>query len=56
MQSNSKKPKKFTNNAKKYKPGSHTDAITSLSLNHSNLSVLASGSIDTTVKIWDISK
>lgn len=30
--------------------------MTSLSLNHSNLSVLASGSIDTTVKIWDISK
>jgi len=56
MQSNSKKPKKFTNKVKKYKPGSHTDAITTLSLNHSNLSVLASGSIDTTVKIWDISK
>lgn len=56
MQQTSKKPKKFTNKAKKYRPGSHTDAVTSLSLNHSNLSVLASGSIDTTVKIWDISK
>jgi WD40 repeat protein len=30
--------------------------VTTLSLNCSNLSVLASGSIDTTVKIWDISK
>jgi len=51
-----KKVKKFTNQAKKYKAGSHTDAITTLSLNHSNLSVLASGSVDSTVKIWDISK
>ena len=51
-----KKPKKFSNQNKKYKPGSHTDAVTSLSLNHSNLTVLGSGSIDNTVKIWDISK
>jgi periodic tryptophan protein 1 len=56
IQQTSKKPKKFTNKAKKYRAGSHTDSVTSLSLNHSNLSVLASGSIDTTVKIWDISK
>jgi periodic tryptophan protein 1 len=56
IQQSSKKPKKFTNSSKKYKTGSHTDAVTSLSLNCSNLSVLASGSIDTTVKIWDISK
>lgn len=56
MQQTSKKPKKFTNKAKKYRPGSHTDSVTTLSLNHSNLSVLASGSIDTTVKIWDIAK
>lgn len=52
----SKKVKKFSNKAKKYRPGSHTDAVTSLSLNHSNLGVLASASIDTTLKIWDISK
>ena len=56
MEQKKKKVKKFTNQNKKYKPGSHTDAITSLSLNHSNLSVLASGSVDSTVKIWDISK
>lgn len=56
IQQSSKKPKKFTNQPKKYRPGSHTDSVTTLSLNHSNLSVLASGSIDTTVKIWDISK
>jgi periodic tryptophan protein 1 len=56
IQQTSKKPKKFTNKAKKFRAGSHTDSVTSLSLNHSNLSVLASGSIDTTVKIWDISK
>ena len=52
-----KKPKKFSNqNNKKYREGSHTDSVISLSLNHSNISVLASGSADHTVKIWDISK
>lgn len=30
---NKKKPKKFTNKAKKYKEGSHTDSVLSLSLN-----------------------
>lgn len=56
IQQTKKKPKKFTNQAKKYKAGSHENSVTSLSLNHSNLSVLASGSIDNTLKIWDISK
>ncbi len=51
-----KKPKKFTNQQKKFKPGSHTDAVTSLSLNHSNLAVLASASIDCSLKVWDIAK
>ena len=56
MQSSSKKPKKFSNKPKKYKAGSHTDSVTSISLNFSNLGVLASGSIDKSMKIWDISK
>jgi WD40 repeat protein len=54
--SKSKKPKKFTNNNKNFKAGSHTDSVISLSLNASNLGVLASGSADSKVKIWDIAK
>ena len=54
--SKSKKPKKFTNSNKKFKAGSHTDSVISLSLNAANFGVLASGSADSTVKIWDISK
>jgi len=56
MQQSSNKPKKFTNKAKKFKSGSHTDAVTSVCLNYSNLGVLASGSIDRSVKIWDLTK
>jgi periodic tryptophan protein 1 len=51
-----KKPQKFNNGIKKYKSGSHTDSVLSLSLNHSNLSILASGSADSSLKIWDLSK
>lgn len=50
------KPRKFTNKVKKYRPGSHTDAVCSVSGNKANLGVLASGSVDQTVKVWDIGK
>ena len=49
-----KKPKKFTNKAKKYKEGSHTDSVLSLSLNSGHKNILASGSADHSVKIWDL--
>jgi periodic tryptophan protein 1 len=50
------KPKKFKNKNKKYKAGSHTDSVLSISLNKFHKNILASGSSDMTCKIWDLQK
>jgi len=51
-----KGPKKFQSQSKTMKSGSHTDSVITLNLNPFRKEILASGSADRTVKLWDISK
>lgn len=50
------KKKKKSTQSTQLKPGSHTEAIMALSWNKVHRQVIASGSADTTVKIWDITQ
>lgn len=56
VESKSTKPKKFKSKNKKFKEGSHTDSVLSVSLNRFHKNILASGSSDLSTKIWDLQK
>jgi periodic tryptophan protein 1 len=52
--SSRKKNKGGKGKLKKFKPGSHTDAVMALGWNSTYRQALASGSADKNVKIWDV--